>query len=355
MKINLNYFSFDKIPNQKAHTIQILKMCDYMCELFNVNLICPKGNSKDIKKIFNLKNNFKVKNINTSKLKVINIFYKLYYLIFYKLNKDDILFTRDVHFAFLGFFFYKKIYLELHVTHLNYTNLSYYLLIFLMSKKKIKKIFISKSLFKLYKKNIKKIKNFVVAHDASDNNFTKDYNKKKLSVGYCGHLYKGRGINIIINLALNEKAINFNILGGFKGDREFYLKKSLPKNIKFFPHRPYKNVKNFLAKNSILIAPYEKKLGGLGDIDTSKYMSPLKIFEYMSSNRPIICSNHKVLREILKPNYSALMCDPDNFLEWKSSLNKLKNKNTRFILSKNSYAQFLKKYTWNKRVKLIFS
>ena len=60
MKINLNYFFFDKIPNQKAHT-KILKMCDYMCELFNVNLICPKGNSKDIKKIFNLKIILKLK------------------------------------------------------------------------------------------------------------------------------------------------------------------------------------------------------------------------------------------------------------------------------------------------------
>ena len=46
-----------------------------------------------------------------------------------------------------------------------------------MSKKKIKK-YSYQNRFKLYKKNIKKIKNFVVTHDASDNNFTKDYNKK---------------------------------------------------------------------------------------------------------------------------------------------------------------------------------
>ena len=40
-------------------------------------------------------------------------------------------------------------------------------------------------------------------------------------------------------------------------------------------------ISRFLLSNDILIAPYQKKLGGVGDIDTAKYMSPLKIFEYI--------------------------------------------------------------------------
>ena len=97
-----------------------------------------------------------------------------------------------------------------------------------------------------------------------------------------------------------------------------------------------------------------KKLGDYNEIDTSKYMSPLKIFEYMSANKAIICSNHRVLKEILKPGYSALMCNPDNFNEWKAALLSLKNKKKRYFLAQNSYSQFLQKFTWQKRVELIF-
>ena len=194
----------------------------------------------------------------------------------------------------------------------------------------------------------------MIAHDASDNFYTKNRSNKSLSVGYCGHLYKGRGIDIILNLAREEKKIQFKVLGGFKADRDNYKNNDVPKNINFFSHTSYKNVKNFLSKNDVLIAPYEKKLGDYNEIDTSKYMSPLKIFEYMSANKAIICSNHRVLKEILKPGYSALMCNPDNFNEWKAALLSLKNKKKRYFLAQNSYSQFLQKFTWQKRVELIF-
>lgn len=355
MKINLNYFSFAKIPNKKAHTIQILKMCDEMSKKFNVNLICDGTRSSNIKSKFNLKNKFKITNIKTSNYRIINIFYKIYNLYKYKRNESDILFTRDVHFAFFGFFFYKKIYLELHQTYLSNNNLSYYFLIFLMKIMKIRKIFISKALYKIYKKKINKIKNFIIAHDASDNHFTKIRSNKILSVGYCGHLYKGRGIDIILSLAEREQKIQFKVLGGFKEDRNSYKKNYLPKNIKFFSHTSYQNVKKFLSSNDILIAPYEKKLGAYNQIDTAKYMSPLKIFEYMSANRAIICSNHTVLKEILNPNVSAFMCDPKNISEWEKKLKVLKNKKKRYFLSTNSYNQFLKNFTWKKRVETIFN
>ena len=43
-------------------------------------------------------------------------------------------------------------------------------------------------------------------------------------MGYCGHLYTGRGIEIILELAKIEKNIDFNILGGFKVDKDELLK-----------------------------------------------------------------------------------------------------------------------------------
>ena len=80
----------------------------------------------------------------------------------------------------------------------------------LFSLNKIKIIFISNELYKIYKKKIYKPKSFVIAHDCSDDKSKQNTKKvkiktKKLSVGYCGHLYPGRGIELIIKLAESEK------------------------------------------------------------------------------------------------------------------------------------------------------
>ena len=358
---NLNYYISSNIPNKKAHSVQILKMCDVLSTYFNVRLFCGYEKSNHVKKNFDLKNDFKLINIKIFKNKILSIFSKLFYLLLYKEKKNDILFTRDTHYALLGLFIYNKIYLELHQTYLNKNNLSYYFLIYLFKFQKVKIIFISNELFLIYKNKINKPKSFVIAHDSSDDNLSKDLkklknSKKQLSVGYCGHLYKGRGIELIIQLAEKEKKIIFNILGGFKSDKNELLRSmKIPKNINFFSHRFYKDTANFLFSNDILIAPYQKKLGKFNEIDTSKYMSPLKIFEYMSSKKAIICSNHKVLKEVLKNNVNSILCDPDNFEQWLNALKSLKSKKKRDQLSINAYKDFKENFTWEKRIEKILN
>ena len=145
-------------------------------------------------------------------------------------------------------------------------------------------------------------------------------------------------------------------MGGFiSHKREILLNKNLPNNIFFFPHVNFKKTSDFLLSNDILIAPYQKKLGGIDDIDTSRYMSPLKIFEYMSSNKPIISSNHKVLKEVLKNRHNSLLCDPNKFYDWLKALDNLESKNFREYLAFNAYKDFKNYYTWDKRVQKIMN
>ena len=44
--------------------------------------------------------------------------------------------------------------------------------------------------------------------------------------------------------------------------------------------------------------PYQKQ-SHVGHKDISKWMSPLKMFEYMAHKTVIISSNHRVLKEVL--------------------------------------------------------
>lgn len=333
-------------------------MCDEMHNRFNVSLYCLKGEKRNLKNDFNLKNNFKVQILPSSSFKIINILIKLINVRKYKKKKNDIIFTRDVHFAFFSCFFYERIYLELHVDIINKRLLSYYFLKFLFRAKKVKIIFISNELCKIYKKKYKIKNRYIIAHDASDNHFkkSKTQSKKKISVGYCGHLYKGRGIETIIKLSKLEKNYNFNILGGFDSDRDRLFKNNImPTNIKFFSHKKYSEVSKFLNLNDILIAPYSNKVNNnKNEIDISKYQSPLKVFEYMSARKSIVTSKKKNLEEIFTHKVDAILCKPNDIKEWHKALIKLRDKNLRVRLSDNAYKKFLKHYTWKKRIINIF-
>ena len=53
-------------------------------------------------------------------------------------------------------------------------------------------------------------------------------------------------------------------------------------------------------------------------------MSPLKLFESLASGTPILCSNIKVLREVLKDHYNAILINDFESKEWIEKLKNLK-------------------------------
>ena len=65
-----------------------------------------------------------------------------------------------------------------------------------------------------------------------------------------------------------------------------------------------------LGKVDLLIAPYEKKVFDNKGTDISKYMSPLKIFEYMASKKPFIVSRLDFVKEFLIEDEDCLMASP---------------------------------------------
>ena len=87
--------------------------------------------------------------------------------------------------------------------------------------------------------------------------------------------------------------------------------------------------------------------------DTSKFMSPLKLFESLASGTPILCSNIKVLREILKNNYNSILIDKfEDKNEWVSKIKKISKDTKKLKMISNNALVTSKKYTWFKRSKI---
>ena len=99
----------------------------------------------------------------------------------------------------------------------------------------------------------------------------------------------------------------------------------------------------------ILLAPYQQNLqiANKGE-NTSGFMSPLKIFEYMAAKKAIICSDLPVLREVLNDS-NAILVSPLKIQEWIAAIEKLMDDRIRARFAASAYDDVKKNYTWNKR------
>jgi glycosyltransferase involved in cell wall biosynthesis len=174
--------------------------------------------------------------------------------------------------------------------------------------------------------------------------------------GYTGHLYAGRGIEIIGAAAERLPEVEFVIVGGNPDDVGHWKERFAGiSNLRLVGHVAPKRVPAFLRSFDVLLAPYQRKVavaGGGGD--TSQWMSPLKIFEYMAAGRAIICSDLPVLREVLEPEKDSIMVPPDDAGSWAEAIARLAGDgDLRRRLEENALAKFTARYSWIRRVETI--
>lgn len=207
---------------------------------------------------------------------------------------------------------------------------------------------ISKALNRIYK--LKKTK-ILILHDGVDiKNFKKSKIKSKIKIAsYVGSFYKGRGVEIIEELAKRFKEINFHLYGNKRKSL-----KSKNTNIKFFGHIDYNKVPLVLSNSDVLLMPYANEVSiRAKDINTANYCSPLKMFDYLAAGKVIMSSKLDGICEILKHNRNSIIVKKYDKNVWIKEFNYLlKNKYNIRKLSKNSFIT-AKKNTWKLRVKKI--
>ena len=150
--------------------------------------------------------------------------------------------------------------------------------------------------------------------------------------------------------------MTFHLVGGLKEDIEYwknYSKLLNLDNIYFYGFVSPKESIKYRNSFDIFLAPYEKKVSifGSNESDTSKFMSPLKIFEYMSHKKPIIASDLPVIREVLNES-NSLLVECDNIDLWINSLKKLRVLKNRELIANKALIDF-SNYSWNNRAILV--
>lgn len=173
-----------------------------------------------------------------------------------------------------------------------------------------------------------------------------DLPQDKNIILYTGLLYEWKGVDV---LALASEFLSENewivFLGGKKHHADQFKKKyEHIKNIQIVSARPFEEVPLWLSSADVLVIPNS------GKSDISKYYtSPLKLFEYMASHKPIVASNLPSLRQILN-NQNSILVDPDDPKKLaKGILLALNDLRLAQDISEQSYRD-VARYAWDVRV-----
>jgi glycosyltransferase involved in cell wall biosynthesis len=175
-------------------------------------------------------------------------------------------------------------------------------------------------------------------------------------MGYLGHLYPGRGIEVLIGMARSVPEADVHIVGGTDRDISAWRATQLPDNVFLHGYVPHSRVGAYLSRFDILAAPYQRQVFTDGGVETSTVMSPLKLFEYMACGKPILCSDLPVLREVLSPGEDALLVPPDDIRAWADAVRTLeRDAELRTRLGSAARDKFLRKHTWVSRAAAVLS
>ncbi|NJP65763.1 glycosyltransferase family 4 protein [Streptomyces spiramenti] len=170
-------------------------------------------------------------------------------------------------------------------------------------------------------------------------------------VGYVGHLYEGRGIDLILELAAVLPGFDFHLVGGTPGDRAHWEAPCRLPNVHFHGHRPPGAVHAYVSAFDVVLAPYQQRVYTAGrSAETGRWASPMKVFEYMAHGRAMIASDLPVLREVLHDRVNCLLRPPDDTRAWADAVNELVTDGTlRRQLGRQARSEVLDRYTWRRR------
>lgn len=366
--MKLTYITNSRIPTEKAHGSQIMKMCEKFSNLVEVELLVPQKINylgQDPFDFYGTKRTFSIRTVpsfdfggQTRKFPRLLFLFDLFIfaislLFFGKLKRKDVIYTRD--YTLLPFLPFGKNIVEIHdiprrtaffVRAIKSANLIVVITFGLKNKLvslgiNADKIIVCPDAVELEDFDIK-----VSKKDARDKlGLPQD---KKL-VLYSGQLYSWKGAE---TLGDATKYFGSDILTVFVGGTEpwvsnFSKKYLVGDNIKVIPSQKKSLVPFYLKSADVLVLPNSGK-----ETISALYTSPLKLFEYMATKRPIIASSLPSLREILNDD-NATFFEPDNAESLAESVKKVfKNYSLSENKSNKAFDDVLK-YTWQKRAEKI--
>jgi glycosyltransferase involved in cell wall biosynthesis len=179
-------------------------------------------------------------------------------------------------------------------------------------------------------------------------------------IGYTGSLFAGRGVELLLEVAARSPWLELELVGGPPE-----VAAELAARVAADPalsgvtvHGPVSpaGARAFQRRVDVLVAPFARRVSTDSGVDSSRWMSPMKVFEYMASGRPIVISDLPVLREVLRPDVDALMVPPEDPGALIAALERLRDDPELGVrLAASALRRVRSEFTWEIRARHILA
>lgn len=177
--------------------------------------------------------------------------------------------------------------------------------------------------------------------------------EETFTVGYTGHLYPGRGIDLLMELARRNPKMQFLWAGGEDVAIELWNKRLSNadiNNVRLMGFVPNTKLPLIQAACEVLLMPHERRVSASGGGDIARFTSPMKMFEYLAAGRAILASDLPVLREVLNED-NAVLIAPEDIDAWNGALQVLEIHEDKRRALGNQARNDAAKYTWIERAR----
>lgn len=336
----LVYLANIRLPSERAHVLQIFKNCEaFARQGVSVQLVHPgrrtteaEGGAIDGFEYYAVEKCFEIKELRIADLIGLGLpgvldqaafvlHSSLFFLASLRLGlASPLVYTRDLVVATFLALMDRPFALELHT--LPEGLVARFWLRF-VARRAVAIVLISKHLEEDYRRTGASHDVVLVAPDAVDRNLLvnppEDRTLARKREGlpldariaaYAGHLYEWKGLDTVLDCAREMPDVLFLIVGGFPQDVDRLADKCRTlriENVRLEGYVAPSRVPGYLAAADVLLLPNSGR-----SAISARHTSPLKAFEYMASERPIVGSDLPSIREILEDGRHALLVPPDD-------------------------------------------
>lgn len=353
-------------PSRSANSIHIMNICSSIKSLdHDLTLVCALSQSSvdQVFEHYGQERNFQIQRLPVWRVKGFSLIYSFFAALITRKSSPELVVSRDAVASFFLTLLGLNVVLDSHGPLWRGSIYERWTYRFLRKSHKLKKMtFNSHALFEMYKQagQLPVMARTEVAHNGA-NPFSLEEKietwpgrSKHIQVGYLGHLYKGRGVDIVLACAEALSDFDFHIIGGDDADIEFWKSETSLSNIYFHGYVSPGQVYRYRNTCDILLAPYQSQgvMSGGGGEDSSKYMNPIKLIEYLSSCKVVVASDLLPIREIIDESCGVLV-SPSDKEEWVLALLSLRDDHKRQELAAAGYKKFQQNLTWDARARKI--
>lgn len=328
MSMKMYYIANARMPSEKAHGIQIAKMCEAFIEAgVDLTLIVPRRatDPRSLQDYYNLRVPIPLVRLyaldwytsGSIGYFLSSVTFMCSYLFFIwskkRAGERPILYTVDIDnysssvLAFLGL----PIFSEMHGAK------PHTLAQHLLFKKASGIIAINKIIIRELQKNFPRSPaRYLVEPNGVDlSSFrTQEKQAARTKLGlpdtkivlYAGRFFAWKGLEILPQAASATPTLRWQMVGGNREEFEKIAEGSVPSNMYFAGSRPHEEMPLWLSAADALIV-----LGTVRDTQSYRYTSPMKLFEYLAVGRPIIASNTPAICEVVSSKEVSFY-EPDN-------------------------------------------